>query len=29
MNNNLNIDNLIKVIKTYKKSFDRWFPEEV
>ena len=29
MNNNLNIDNLIKVIKTYKKSFDRWFPEDV
>lgn len=29
MNNNLNIDNLIKVIKTYKKSFAIWFPEEV
>ena len=29
MNNNLNIDNLVKVIKTYKKSFDIWFPEEV
>ena len=29
MDNNLNIENLNKILKVYKKSFDIWFPSEV
>ena len=29
MNQNINIDNLSKVLKTYKKAFNNWFPDEV
>lgn len=29
MNQNFNVENLNKVLKTYKKSFNIWFPDEV
>ena len=29
MNQNINVENLSKVVKTYKKSFNNWFYDEV
>ena len=29
MNQEINIENLNKILKAYKKSFNIWFPDEV